>query len=555
MKTIRVWCMVVCVVLAAGWPSSPAAAQNLECPQTVLLALARAGTVCREITPNQACMGNGTVEAALESGTFAVPGDVVPVGALRELHTGGGAEWSVVTLKIQADLIDAQQRSITLLLFGEVAITNDVPYAPTLPITATGLLYVRTDPRPDADIVTQLGLRDAATAIGRTDDRAWLRIIIPGTGDFGWVSTAVLAADGDIQTLPVVDKNTPYERPFQVFTLRTGAGDAPCTGAPESGLLLQTPNTVTPVTLVINGAILRLAATAFVQAVPGEALTVDVLDGQAEILVGDVTRFIPAGARIAIPLDEGGQVSGPPAAAEPYTLSRLEVLPVNNLPYRFTLRPALTQAEIDTQTAQVYAPTPTPAPPPSTPEDRRCVRTVARAASQWAGPGMFYEIVRPLEFGTRVDPLYQVTDADGYVWWQLPNTNWIRADAVTTTGDCPPVPVTDTVQAPPANTLPLETCETTNGPVRVGQRVTITFVPPSWEGEAAAREAPRWDPGRITVGNQSLRMSWTEPVEIYEDHYVRTFSGVWTAEAGTYRVTGQRLHYIVTCDLTVPVGR
>jgi hypothetical protein len=103
---------------------------------------------------------------------------------------------------------------------------------------------------------------------------------------------------------------------------------------------------------------------------------------------------------------------------------------------------------------------------------------------------------------------------------------------------------------------------TSNGPIRAGQWVTLEFLPAPFEGLDAARRAISVDPGRITIDNRDRLYVWaSEPILISpydipleERRYVRVFSAEWGATPGTHRIIGQRLSYILNCDVTVPVG-
>lgn len=561
MKTMG-WCslgLILLILMAAGIPADVTAQDADQCSQRVLVALARAGAVCQRIEHEQACYGYGSLAAtfspASAENVLAEVGDFASIGPLQTLtvQSTGQPDWSIAQLQIQADLVERDQRSITLLLFGDATLTNQVPYVPEIMITSIGTLFVRATPEPEGEIITQLGLRDTALANGRTDDGRWLRITIPNTNQLAWVSRDVLTTQEDINHLDIVDETTPFFHPLQVLSLQTGTHDAPCPGTPESGLLIQTPNTFTDVTLIVNGVTLRIAATAFLQTEDGD-LTIHVLDGHAEVNAQGGAQYVPAGAQTQVALDADFAAAGPPDPALPYPFMRLETLPLNNLAYRFALPQPPDQDTIEAMVAAYYAPPPTPAPDETLAENTRCVREMNRNASLWAGPGMYFEIVRPITAGTRVYPIYQVTDAERIDWWQLTNNNWVRVDAVTSTGECDDVPITTRVEAPPTNTLSVERCETTNGPIRVGQRVTIEFIPPAFETPNAALEAPQIDPGRITVGPQRISVYASNPIKIAEERYIRVFRGTWTAQAGSYRIEARRLSYILTCDITVPLG-
>jgi len=100
----------------------------------------------------------------------------------------------------------------------------------------------------------------------------------------------------------------------------------------------------------------------------------------------------------------------------------------------------------------------------------------------------------------------------------------------------------------------LETCETTNGPVREGQNVRIEFTDGGWETQFDAQRAPQIDPGRVKINTDTYRTSSSDAFQAAPERWYRHFYIHWRAEAGTYRVVGERLTYVVTCDLTVPVG-
>jgi len=537
----------------------PAQAEEPICPAKILLSLSRSGSACFGLERNEACYGNGAVESTFqtESGAaFTKPGDMVEAGALQSVRvTPLENDISVASLYIQASLTDNEERSVTLLLLGDTTVQNDVPPLPEIVITATGALNIRHTPEINGEIVERLAINKTVIANGRTEEGDWVRVKIPNTNDLGWVGADVGRADGDLRMLAVVGIDTPVYRPFQVFTLKT-QNSALCDGALNSGLLLQTPNTFTYVDLIVNGIQMRIAATAFLQALPGENLTINVLQGQAELTANGETQFVPAGARAVVPIDEAGIATDAPSPAEPYDLTILRGLPMNSLPTRLTLIDPLTPEGIAAAIEQLTAVEMVETQEAIPLVDSSCRRETIRSTTLWAGPGLFYDAVNNLPSDSFVQPIYRTTDADQNVWWQLRNSNWIQAEDVVETGECDSIPVTNIVQVPRTNTLSLETCESRNGPLRVGQEVTIEFIPPPWNNLGEARDAVSVDPGRITVGTQRLRVYASEPVRLgsVDDRYLRTFSATWIATAGTYRIEGNRLHYLPTCTITVPVG-
>lgn len=526
-------------------------AQNTPvCPPPVLLALARSGSACFDLENNQVCYGNGTVSAAPYTGYAAAltqPGDRAGILGLQVLSVAplaSDAGVSVASLNVQASLTDQEQRFASLLLIGDATLENLVPPTPEQTLTANATVNIRTEPDQRAEIVAQLTIGKTLTANGIDLDGGWLRVKIPNTDDLGWVGRDVVVSDGDVHALAVVDESTPLFRPYEITRLTSSADFSGCDGALRAGLLLQTPNVEEVVTITINDLFFSFAGTFFLRG-EGENITIDVLEGSAE--TGEV--YIPAGARYV-----GGEAQG-------YDLSPLAGLPLNNLPRRTAAAEPLTAdalAElIEAHHAEVELAS---APTPDATPDNRCRRQTTRTTRLWGGPGEFYEVINELPAGRYLRPILQTTDPDGEIWWQLHDSNWIRARLIEETGECEDVQIADRVPPPRENTLSLETCKTTNGPLRVGQYVRIEFTPAAFNNWGEARDAPRIDPGRIKVGSRTYRTDATEPVMIgsvndrFEDRYVRTFYIYWTAVAGTFRIEGTRLHYTPICSVTVPVG-
>ncbi len=131
---------------------------------------------------------------------------------------------------------------------------------------------------------------------------------------------------------------------LQAFTFTSGIGDAQCEEAPESGILVQTPDGVGEISFVMNNVEISLGSTAFLQAQPSQALTVNVIEGQAEVRAEGVTQTIPAGNRSSIPLDENALADGEPTVPEPYDGGALNVLPVQNLEREITIAEAVTES-------------------------------------------------------------------------------------------------------------------------------------------------------------------------------------------------------------------
>lgn len=159
--------------------------------------------------------------------------------------------------------------------------------------------------------------------------------------------------------------------PMQAFYFTSGVGDAPCAEAPESGILIQTPEGVEQVQLNVNGANLTLGSTAYIQSYnitgaeedSGE-LAVSIIEGTGRIEAMGMTQDIPAGSWLRIPqrlrrirqmgpgarerLRDSINLLAPPQRPVSYQETKFSVLPVRALERHFEVPRSLTAEEIET---------------------------------------------------------------------------------------------------------------------------------------------------------------------------------------------------------------
>jgi hypothetical protein len=165
---------------------------------------------------------------------------------------------------------------------------------------------------------------------------------------------AVLSSNEEPQTVELVlfgnveientAANDDAYSPMQAFLFRSGVEDRPCEAAPDSGLLIQTPQGVDEIAMLVNEVRIDLGSTAYLQAAPGGEMIVYLLDGQAEITAQGVSIIVPAGALGRIPLDANGLATGPPQGPEPYNASTLQSLPVPLLTDQVAIAPPLSSS-------------------------------------------------------------------------------------------------------------------------------------------------------------------------------------------------------------------
>lgn len=121
------------------------------------------------------------------------------------------------------------------------------------------------------------------------------------------------------------------EGDMQAFYLSTGIGDSACEEAPESGLLVQTPEGVSEIAFNINGVDVLVGSTVFFQALPDAEMRVTTLEGAAGIKMADVWFPIVAGTRVRLAVDADLNPLTMPQLPESYDHAALERLPLGLL--------------------------------------------------------------------------------------------------------------------------------------------------------------------------------------------------------------------------------
>lgn len=143
---------------------------------------------------------------------------------------------------------------------------------------------------------------------------------------------------GDVAIENAVDDGD-GRQPMQVFKFQTGIRDSGCSNAPDSGILIQTPEGAGKITLTANGVDVTLSSTAYLQAQAGQDMVINLLEGQAEVEAQSVVAVVAAGQQVSVPVDANLQAAGPPGAPHPYNLPTLPALPVSHLEQTVTVVP------------------------------------------------------------------------------------------------------------------------------------------------------------------------------------------------------------------------
>lgn len=256
------------------------------CPAIVQQALQAANELCISTGRNQACYGHLAVEA-------------VPQPAVPQLNFDNAGDiedvGAIQTLRLHPMDLDSESWGVAMMRL-QANLPGHLPGQ-----NVTFLLF------GDVELTSAVPAEDGAGA--DADDAQWA--------------------------------------PMQAFLLRTGLGDAQCDQAPESGLMVQTPEGAGEVTFNINGVDVGMGSTVVFRAQPQGDLTVSTIEGMAVLEVEDEVQPVPAGSRVRVSLDEemrpARRLENPP---EPYELNNLQNLPTNLLERPVEVAPPLTEAQI-----------------------------------------------------------------------------------------------------------------------------------------------------------------------------------------------------------------
>ena len=339
---------------------APAAFAQDDCPMIVATALEMVDAACNDLARNQLCYGNTTVNITPREGVadlqFQQSGDTVGITDVASVQLSAfglaSAEWGVALMKVQANLPDTLPgQNVTFLLFGDVSLIDASEPLVERPVTATRGVNVRALPATNAGVIKSLGVGEEVVATGRLADSSWVRVRLDMVPT-GWVSADFLS--GDLQALLPSEPGTSAFGPMQVFYFTSGLADAPCAATLDSGILIQTPAGAGTVQLRANDVDIQLGSTVYLQAVPGDAMYVSVLEGHATLTAQGHSQVVPPGTVGRVPLGANGAASGPPEYPVPYAFQMLRTLPVSSqLLTPIEVRRATARANIDDAIADI----------------------------------------------------------------------------------------------------------------------------------------------------------------------------------------------------------
>jgi hypothetical protein len=110
----------------------------------------------------------------------------------------------------------------------------------------------------------------------------------------------------------IENASTEDQAPMQAFTLKTGVSDAGCEEAPESGVMIQTPEGVESVSFNVNGVDMEIGSTVMLQAEPEGDMTVATMEGAAVMEMEGQSYAVICGTELSIPMDAAMKPRGAP---------------------------------------------------------------------------------------------------------------------------------------------------------------------------------------------------------------------------------------------------
>lgn len=346
--------MLFCLLGAGG-----VAAQNttVSCRAFLRVALDNATTSCAGLGNDQICYGNTPVSAVPQQNitefNFDTLGSVESVENLQSMRVETLdftlSEYGIAYVNLHAGIPVNSGDNTRIVLFGDAEITNAVDSLVTLEMRVNTPINVRVGPYAEEGLAGSRAVGETVIATGRTVNDAgeeWIRIDFQEhRSRIGWIIGWALNSDEDRNQLPVVDANDVIFSPMQAFNVRTGMNDAPCDPAPDSGIFIQTPPAFGPLAYTVNGALLELNGTVFIQT-DDAFLYISNLGGDASVWADGSKQIIPVGSLTRIPIGVDGSVADAPVFPEGYNLPGLELLPYELLSQPVQLVSPLAPSEI-----------------------------------------------------------------------------------------------------------------------------------------------------------------------------------------------------------------
>lgn len=314
-----------------------------DCTAFIRAALESLADSCSSAGDGSACVHTST--AINGDGGSAVAGTIVNLSNIETMSTINDLEtdvFGVSLMNVPANVpLALSETGLRYVLIGDVQVENLVdPATAFTPVEAVAVTAIvasnlRASPSTNGTIVGSVPVGTELSAFGLNGDSTWLQVLFEGRDV--WVSRSIIATQGDLSTLPVLNGTT--QSLMQTFQLSADSATPDCIGQPPATLLVQGPEEFGS-RITVNGVDIRLDGTITLQNILSERdedetrLKLSVLSGGAQ----SNNLTVPAGFTMSIVLDETGMATNsnweslaPMSPNDLAFLSPLEALPTDVL--------------------------------------------------------------------------------------------------------------------------------------------------------------------------------------------------------------------------------
>jgi hypothetical protein len=313
---------------------------NDVCTTIVRSALQAANSACAGTGRNQVCYGNVLGQAIPAEGVsdlhFDSVGDIAPVTQIKALQLSplneAANQWGVALMQLQANLPDTLPgQNVTFLLFGDVSIENAVEESVHIQSTAPTSVNVRDHASMNAAVLGTVPEGEPVDITGKhrnKEGEVWLRITFDSHRTrTGWVYAPLFNVSVD--QIPDVAPGSLVMNPMQAFYFRSGIGRTTCAEAPDSGVIVQTPEGAGLVNFRINGVDVTLGSTAVLSG-SGSDFSVALLEGTGFVESNGIMRQLVPGSETSVhmnaPVGSEEAVPNVPSMPEPIASKQFTVV-------------------------------------------------------------------------------------------------------------------------------------------------------------------------------------------------------------------------------------
>jgi uncharacterized protein YgiM (DUF1202 family) len=401
--------------------------------------------VCAELAPSSLCFVTEGAIVTDNSGIQALSaGSRMTLQTLQALQLApvvdncGMAIWN--TRAYASTTWDTE--ASTVFASGNLIIQNLAPqhFMQTTTIVAPQGANIRSGVGDNFRVVATVAQGETLKAIGRLADNSWVQVLLRD-GQIGWLTATALS--DTLDALPVVapDANQfvdPY-LPLTNMVLQTS--DTLCQSIIASGLLIQSEKISLPIRYQINGVLVDLFGTVFIEIIrveTGANLLVYNLEGDVTVIANGQSETVKEGYYTTVLLDTTIQNPTPvatPSVSRFYNYERVVNLPIEVLERKFYV----TLGDV----YQFVRPKPEGdiSPLSSMLATEPCRLTTGEGGTNIrAGAGTDYPIMAVLGFRESVAVQGRATGSDGQNWWQIAPYLWVSGQTTVTGGDCIAVP-------------------------------------------------------------------------------------------------------------------